>query len=73
MVCIEIFDQQGNYLESRYLYGRVSGIFITDDDTLYAIDSESTEGNHFGSRIVIANDGNLFITTGDRGAPRGSK
>ena len=29
---LEIFDQDGNYLESRYMYGRVSGIFITDDD-----------------------------------------
>ena len=38
---LEIFDQDGNYLESRYMYGRVSGLFITDDDVLYAIDSES--------------------------------
>ena len=44
---LEIFDQEGNYLESRYMYGRISGIFITDDGTLYAIDSESSAGNHF--------------------------
>lgn len=43
---IEIFDQDGNYLESRYLYGRISGIFITDDDRVYAIDSESSPTNH---------------------------
>ena len=43
---IEIFDQEGNYLESRYMYGRISGIFITEDDMLYAIDSESSPGNH---------------------------
>jgi sugar lactone lactonase YvrE len=43
---IEIFDQEGNYLESRYLYGRTSGIFITGDDTVYAIDSESNPLNH---------------------------
>ena len=43
---IEIFDQDGNYLESRYLYGRISGLFITDDDTVYAIDSESSPTNH---------------------------
>lgn len=47
---IEIFDQQGNYLESRYLYGRISGLFITDDDTVYAIDSESGPINHIGWR-----------------------
>ncbi len=38
---IEIFDQEGNYLESRYSYGRISGLFITDDNMVYAIDSES--------------------------------
>ncbi len=43
---IEIFDQDGNYLESRYLYGRISGLFITADDMVYAIDSESSPGNH---------------------------
>ena len=43
---LEIFDQEGNYLESRYMYGRISGIFITDDDMVYAIDSESGPTNH---------------------------
>ena len=43
---IEIFDQDGNYLESRYMYGRISGIFITDDQMLYAIDSESSPTGH---------------------------
>jgi sugar lactone lactonase YvrE len=43
---IEIFDQDGNYLDSRYLYGRISGMFITEDDMLYAIDSESSPTNH---------------------------
>ncbi len=43
---IEIFDQDGNYLDSRYMYGRISGIFITEDDMLYAIDSESSTTSH---------------------------
>ncbi len=47
---IEIFDQEGNYLESRYMYGRISGLFITQDDMLYAIDSESSPTNHVGWR-----------------------
>jgi sugar lactone lactonase YvrE len=42
---IEIFDQEGNYLESRYNFSRVSGLFIKGD-TLYAIDSESGPLNH---------------------------
>lgn len=46
---LEIFDQQGNYLESRYIYGRISGMFIKGD-TMYAIDSESSPLNHTGWR-----------------------
>jgi len=47
---LELFDQDGNYLESRYAYGRISGIFITDNDLVYAIDSESGPTNHVGWR-----------------------
>jgi DNA-binding beta-propeller fold protein YncE len=43
---LEIFDQNGNYLDSRYLYGRISDLFITDDQMVYAIDSESNETRH---------------------------
>jgi sugar lactone lactonase YvrE len=42
---IEIFDQEGKYLESRYMFGRISGIFIRGN-TVYAIDSESGPLNH---------------------------
>ncbi len=45
---IQIFDQDGNYIESYTQYGRISDLFITADDTLYAIDSESQERNHPG-------------------------
>jgi hypothetical protein len=43
---IEIFDQNGNYLDSRYQFGRISGIFITDEDMVYTIDSESSATSH---------------------------
>lgn len=46
---IEIFDQEGKYLESRYLYGRISGLFIKDN-LVYAIDSESGPFNHVNWR-----------------------
>lgn len=46
---LEIFDQEGTYLESRYAYGRISGLFLKGD-TVYAIDSESGPFNHVGWR-----------------------
>jgi sugar lactone lactonase YvrE len=42
---LEIFDQEGKYLESRYMFGRISGFFLKGN-TLYAIDSESGPLNH---------------------------
>jgi DNA-binding beta-propeller fold protein YncE len=43
---LEIYSQDGTYLESRYMHGRVSGIFITSGDMVYTIDSESGMFNH---------------------------
>ncbi len=60
---LEIFDLEGNYLESRYSFSRVSGIFITDDDMVYAIDSESGPINHInwiaGVRVGPINEDRL--------------
>ena len=50
---IQIFDQDGNFLDSFEQFGRVSGLFIEADDTLYAIDSESNPNNHPGWKTGI--------------------
>lgn len=36
-------------------------------NVLFSMAKKTNGGRHFGSRIVFANDGTLFITTGDRG------
>jgi sugar lactone lactonase YvrE len=43
---IQIFDQDGKLLDTYHQFSRISGLFITPDDMLYAIDSESTIANH---------------------------
>ena len=45
---IQIFDQDGKVLDSTRggNIGRVSGLFIDKNDTLYAIDSESNPTRH---------------------------
>ncbi|MDP6536598.1 MAG: peptidyl-alpha-hydroxyglycine alpha-amidating lyase family protein [Gammaproteobacteria bacterium] len=45
---IQIFDQQGNFLEEWHQFSRNSGIFIDDNDILYAVDSESNAGRGRG-------------------------
>ena len=40
-----IFDQNGKHLDTWYQFSRLSGIFITRDDTIYGADSESGSVN----------------------------
>lgn len=50
---IQIFDQNGKFLKTFYQYSRVSGLFITADDTLYAIDSESKSKSRPGWKTGV--------------------
>lgn len=49
--------------------GRLSadGTRLEDVRVLWRMAESSTSGQHFGSRVVEARDGTLFVTTGDRG------
>jgi sugar lactone lactonase YvrE len=47
---IQIFDQEGDHLDTWYQFSRVSGLFIDDNDVLYAIDSESDPNYNPGWR-----------------------
>ncbi|MBW3534900.1 MAG: peptidyl-alpha-hydroxyglycine alpha-amidating lyase family protein [Gemmatimonadetes bacterium] len=50
---IQIFDQEGEHLATWTQFGRPSGLFIDDDDTLYAADSESNTARNPGWRRGI--------------------
>jgi len=45
---IQIFDQDGKFLSETKDFSRLSGIYITKDDTLYGADSESSQTSHPG-------------------------
>lgn len=42
---------------------------LEDVETLFAMELKTSSGFHFGSRVVLAPDDKLFVTTGDRGQP----
>lgn len=42
---IQIFDQEGNFLDQWHQFSRLSGIYIDDNDVLYGADSESGSVN----------------------------
>jgi sugar lactone lactonase YvrE len=60
---IQIFDQNGTFLDEWTQFGRPSGITITRDDTIYVADSESwgpdEPGWKKGIRIGSAKDGSV--------------
>ena len=52
---IQIFDQEGNFLEEWDQFGMPSGIFIDEDDTIYVADYQKHEALLIGS----AKDGSI--------------
>ena len=74
---LQIFDQEGNLLDTHYQYGRVSGLYIDDDDNVYAIDSESNPNQHSdwltGVRIGHASEDRVtaFIPPHESEDPQG--
>ncbi len=61
---IQIFDQEGNHLETWTQFGRPSGLFIDANDVLYAADSESNARRNRGYRrgIYIGNAADGWVT-----------
>ncbi len=62
---IQIFDQEGKHIANWTQFGRPSGLFIAEDDTIYVADSESNvhenPGWRRGVRIGKVEDG--MVTT----------
>ncbi len=60
---VQIFDQDGNFLDQWRQFGRPSGVFIDKRDLLYVADSESNNsrnpGFHRGIRIGSVRDGKV--------------
>lgn len=70
---IQIFDQEGNHLETWTHFGRPSGLFIDGNDVLYAADSESNDRRNPGVKrgiyIGSARDGTLSAFIPDTADP----
>jgi sugar lactone lactonase YvrE len=62
---IQIFDQDGNYVDQWFQFSRPSGVFIDKNDIIYVADSESEsvsknhDGWKRGIRIGKVNDGSV--------------
>ncbi len=74
---IQIFDQEGTFLEQWKQFGRPSGLYIDKSDTIYAADSQSDEkvnpGFKRGIYIGSAKDGKVAAFILDPNQPKGSQ
>jgi len=77
---VQIFDQDGNFIDAWSQFGRPSGLYIDKNDVLYVADSESNTGPlrnpgwYRGIRIGSAKTGFVaaFIPDPNTGAARGT-
>jgi glucose/arabinose dehydrogenase len=58
---------QGTALLSAKLVLEGEGGRLEDQQVIFRMNRFTNTNRHFGSRVVIGNDGNLFVTLGDRG------
>jgi len=69
---IQIFDQDGKFIAEWKQFGRPSGLYITRNDTLYSVDSQSDDktnpGVKRGIRIGSARDGSVKVFIPDTSA-----
>jgi len=58
---------QGTAVLAATLTLEGDGGTLSDQSVIFRMNNFTTTNRHFGSRIVVGNDGNLFVTLGERG------
>ena len=79
---VQVFDQEGGFIDAWTQFGRPSGIHVSADDTLYVADSQSTEeinpgfemGIYFGSAVSGSVEGFIgdILTESVANTPEGN-
>lgn len=54
---------------TEVVQGRLEGEALVEVKRIFAVETKSRGGRHFGSRLLFGADGMLYITSGDRGDP----
>jgi sugar lactone lactonase YvrE len=74
---IQIFDQDGNFIDQWTQFGTPSGMYVAPDDTLYVVDYNVKKGVFVGSAtdgsvkykiddavaegVAVDKDGNIYV------------
>ncbi len=68
MLFLSYSEAEGRAARTAVARARLEGDALRDVAVIYRQTPTMAGGRHFGSRIVVAPDGSLFVTLGDRGA-----
>ena len=71
LVYLSYTGQEGRVYGTEVLRGKLQGTTLDDIEVIFRALPKQRGGYHFGSRLVFADDGSLFISLGDRGARPG--
>lgn len=66
LVYISFAGRDGRIAGTEVARGRFNGVALENVETIFVLDPKTNGKLHYGSRLVFAADGTLFITTGDR-------
>ena len=69
---VQIFDQDGNFIDQWFQFGRPSGIYIDKDDNIYVGDSSSLDGRSRTGKGPVSPNGIGVNLGGQRGIRIGS-
>ncbi|KGJ91541.1 hypothetical protein ND2E_3406 [Colwellia psychrerythraea] len=59
-------DHHGNK-STAIMRAKLQGKALTEQEDIYVAQAYGNKGNHFGSRLVFDNEGDLYFSIGDRG------
>lgn len=60
--------REGSGVGTRLMRARLEGSRLTEQELLFRMKEGGSGGRHFGSRIVMGPEGNIYMTIGDRGS-----
>lgn len=67
LVYLSLAANKGKLYSTSVIRGKLNGMQLENVETIFSATPRTKPGYHFGSRLVFANDGSLYISHGDRG------
>ncbi len=67
LVYFSFAGNEGKLYSTSVIRGKLNGMQLENVETIFSATPKTKPGYHFGSRLVFANDGSLYISHGDRG------